>query len=237
MSLPKLETPTFKIKVPSTSQSITFRPFLVKEEKLLLMLTDDSSSSEKFKLIRDLITTCAQDEFDFSKLTTFDIEYIFISLRSKSVGQEVSLNVKCSECETQCPISIDLDQDIFVDNLNKSNKNKKFTVPITNTVGMTLRYPFFEDLGKDSISEDNVDVMSILAKSIESIYDDKTVYDPNDYTLDEIKEFINNLSMKDLEKVKEFFDNTPKVKCKIDFTCPSCKHENKRDLDGLVNFF
>lgn len=236
MGLPKLETPTYKMKVPSTGQSITFRPFLVKEEKLLLMLGEGASQKERFDMVKELITACVQNELNFSTLTTFDVEYIFIQLRSKSVGQDVNLVLKCKECNEKCPVTIDLDKDISIENL-KAKTQGKFTIPITNTVGITLKYPSFDELSESTGEADESDTRKILVKCVDTIYDDKTVYNPSDYTEKELEDFLGNLSMKELIKIKEFFDGMPKVKCALDFKCPKCNKVNKSNIDGIMNFF
>lgn len=240
MSLPKLETPVFKLKLPSTGEIISYRPFLVKEEKLLLMMTEGTSNKERIDFIKQLITSCIKTEINFDALTVFDIEYIFINLRSKSVGQEVSLMAKCSKCNHQSPISLDLDSDISIENLGDKKKNKdKFTIKLGNNVGMILKYPSFSDIGESILSDDagDIDTKEVLIKCIDSIYDNTTVYKLEDYTKEEVIEFIESLSIKDLEGIKKFFLEMPKVKCKTNFVCSECKEENNLDVEGIASFF
>lgn len=214
---------------------LTFRPFLVKEEKLLLMMGEDASQKERFEMVRNLLKTCIQTEFDFANLTTFDVEYMFIQLRSKSVGQDVNLFMKCNHCGERCPVIVDLDKDISIENLSQVKTKGKFTVNITNTVGVTLKYPSFDQLS--DLDAEQSETKTVLLKCIDSIFDDKTVYNPSDYTEKELDDFLGNLSMKDLLKIKEFFDKMPKVKCNLDFLCSSCNKENKSNIDGIMNFF
>lgn len=238
MSLPKLESPTFKMKLPSSGETISYRPFLVKEEKLLLMLgEEESSDSSKIELVKELITTCVKTEIDFNKLTTYDIEYIFLNLRSKSVGQDIELALSCSKCETKCPVTLDLDKDVFIENLKESKKEENYIIKIDNSIGLKMKHPAFSDIDSFTSINDDGDIISILGKCVESIYDDKTVYNIQDYTEKEVKEFLQSLSMKDIEKMKKFFDSIPRVKSKITFTCPSCGNEEETVVDGIGNFF
>ena len=232
MALPKLETPTYKLKVPSTGEAIEFRPFIVKEEKLLLMLNEDSKQRQKSDLIKKLLSSCITTEIDVSTLTTFDIEYIFLNLRSKSVGEEVEILVPCEDCGKSCPATVNLDTDIFID--GKDPKDIDFNIPLNATVGLEMKYPNI-DILSDSFDEGNT--TSMIIKCIKAIYDETTVHNVEDYTENEIKEFIESLSVRDIQKLQVFFEQLPKVKCKVKFTCPHCGHENEFNLEGLSNFF
>lgn len=227
MSLPKLETPTYKIKLPSTGKMVEFRPFLVKEEKLLLMMSEGKNTKETNALIKKLLKSCVLTDLDVEQLTTFDLEYLFISLRSKSVGEEVSLIVKCENCETQCPCEVNLDEDVFVQEGEKID----FKIPISNNIGIEMRYPTINDIS------DEMSPIELLSNCIKNIYDDSTVHDVSDYTNREIQEFVESLSMKDIQKIQKFFESLPKVKCKLNFTCQNCETENKLEVEGINNFF
>lgn len=237
MSLPKLETPTFKLKVPSTGKSITYRPFLVKEEKLMLMLNQDRNASgeEIADIIKNVITTCVLSEINVDELTMFDMEYIFICLRAKSVGEEIDLMLKCSECGNGTAGSINLDKDVFIENLNNKLDKKDFTLKLSDDVGLILRYPKIEDIAQDIDEKENS--YRLLRSCIESVYDSKTVYNLSEYTEKEVKEFLSNMSVRDTEKIAGFLNKMPKVKCKAAFTCGHCSKENTLEIEGLSSFF
>ena len=230
MALPKLETPTYKVKIPSTGKQVTYRPFLVKEEKLLLMLGEGKDTKQAIDLVTQLLNSCVQTKIDVNELTTFDLEYLFLNLRAKSVGEEVSIMVPCDECKEKCPVDINLDEDVYIE--GKDIKDINFTIPLTETVGLEMKFPSVSALS----TVDESDPMGIIIKCIKSIYDETTVHNLEDYTEDEVKEFVNSLGVRDVQKLQEFFEEVPKVKCKVKFTCPHCGHENEFSLEGLANF-
>lgn len=231
MSLPTLSTPTFELKIPSSGKVVTFRPFLVKEEKLLLMAKESKNPKEISTTVRKLIGNCVLDPLEFETLTPFDVEYMFLNFRSKSVGEEVELMVPCDSCETKNPVSINIDSDVFIHN---QDKKIEFKIPLSTTVGMVMKFPSMEAFIKGSMDQDTP---SLIMSSIESIYDDKTVHNVKDYTEKEVRDFISLLSMKDLQKVHAFFDEIPKVKCNVNFTCSNCAKENTLAIEGINNFF
>lgn len=234
MALPKLETPTFKMNIPSTGAKVEYRPFLVKEEKILLMLSDDSSSRDKLSLMKKLVTTCIQSEIDFDELTTYDIEYIFIQLRAKSVGEGVSISGTCEDCGEKTPVTIDLEKDVVVKNLK--NTKDGVSIKLNETVGITLKYPKFSDIG-ENLFEEEEDMTSILLKCIDTIYDDKTVYNCKDYTKKELKDFLSSFTMKNIEEMQSFFNEMPRISCETKYKCVSCKKDQKIEIEGLANFF
>lgn len=232
MSLPKLDTPTYKLKLPSTGKSITYRPFLVKEEKLLLMTKETKNPKDVVDTLRKLVTSCVLDTIDFDALTPFDIEYLFLNFRSKSVGEEVDLMIPCEKCSVKSQVGINLDEDVFIEN---QGKKVDFKVPLTNTVGLIMKYPNMESFLSSGSKEE--DALSVIISSIESIYDDKTVHKVSDYTEKEVREFIGSLGMKEMQKVQNFFADMPKVKCKVEFVCQGCSSENSFSIEGINNFF
>jgi len=232
MSLPKLDTPTYKLKLPSTGKTINYRPFLVKEEKLLLMSKEAKNPKEIVETLRKLVTSCVLDTIDFDTLTPFDIEYLFLNFRSKSVGEEVELMIPCEKCSVKNAVSINLDEDVFIEN---SGKKVDFKVPLTNTVGLIMKYPSMESFVSAGTKDE--DALDVLVSSIESIYDDKTVHKITDYTPKEVKEFVSSLGMKEMQKVQNFFAAMPKVKCKIEFKCQGCSCDNSFNIEGINNFF
>lgn len=231
MALPIVKTATYKTKLPSTGKVIEYRPFLVKEEKILLMLGETKDQKELSRNIKNLLSSCIITDIDVETLTTFDIEYLFLVLRAKSVGEEVSLFIPCQECQKKTPVDVNLEKDIFVDN---QKKKTDFKIPISSNVGLVMKYPNIEMVEMDDKETDSIDM---IIACLDSIYDESTVHNLNDYTKEEIREFIQSLSVKDMQKVQQFFETLPKVKCSLDFMCQSCKAQNKFELEGLSNFF
>jgi len=228
MSLPKLETPTYKTKIPSTDKLIEFRPFLVKEEKLLLMASEGKNKDSN-EIAKRLLKSCILTEINIEDLTTFDVEFLFLELRSKSVGAEVSLMIGCEKCSEKSSVEINLEEDVYVEGKLKDIEMK---IPVSNTVGIEMKCPTIDDL--DGTSNEPIDM---IMSCIKSVYDDKSVYNVSDYTKKELREFVDSLSMKDIQKIQNFFESLPKVKCKTKFKCASCGTDNNFDIEGLSNFF
>ena len=231
MALPKLETPTYKLKLPSNNKTITYRPFLVKEEKLLMMSGDGKDTKEMMLTMKRLLESCITSDVNIDEFTTFDVEYIFLALRSKSVGECVDILVPCSECGEKVPAEINLEKDIFIEN---KGKIKDFKIALSSDIGVELKYPTLSGVTN---TENDEDPIELIISCIKSIYDDKTVHNLEDYTHKEVREFVEALSMKDLQKLQDFFTNMPKVKCKVNFLCPKCGHQNEQELEGISNFF
>jgi len=230
MALPKIQTTTYKVKLPSTGKSIEYRPFLVKEEKMLMMLGETKDQQELARNVKNLLSNCIITDIDVDNLTTFDIEYLFLALRAKSVGEVVSLFIPCEKCEKKNPIDINLEKDVYVD----MKKKQDFKIPITSDVGLIMKYPSMDMVGFDEEKSDSIDM---IISCLESIYDSSTVHNVSDYTNEEVRDFIQSLSVRDIQKIQTFFENIPKVKCKSNFLCPHCKAQNDTDIEGLSNFF
>lgn len=228
MALPKLETPTYTLKLPSTGKTISYRPFLVKEEKLLLMAKEGNSSKQTFDCLKKLIEVCVEDDISVEDMTSYDVEYIFLMLRSKSIGEEVEVLLACEECDVKHPTSINIESEIkLISGVEVDPK-----IALTSDVGVILKHPSMGTLTKTN-TDDPVDV---LISCIESIYDSTTVHKVSDYPKNEIKEFVDSLSMKEVEKIQTFFESMPKLRYETTYKC-TCGHENKATLEGISDFF
>jgi len=229
MALPKLETPTYRLKIPSTGKSVNYRPFLVKEEKLLMMAKEGGDTSQMVDTLKNLVSACIEDDIDVSSLTTYDIEYIFLMLRAKSVGEEVEILVTCEHCGASKPMTLVIDKDIKL-HMGETVESK---IALTSDVGVILKHPTV-----DAISKINTeDSMEVLVSCIESIYDSTTVHNVKDYPKKEVLDFVGALNMKELQKLQNYFDNMPKVKCDLTYICDECGEENRLVIEGLSNFF
>ena len=245
MALPKINTPTYELKIPSTGQKVKYRPFLVKEEKLLLIAIEDGSVKAMSKAMNNIISDCTEGEVAIKNLAPFDIEYFFLQLRGKSVGDILDLsfhkpkNVSCGkkleDCSEICEIKINID-DITVD----SSEVKDSKIELTDTIGIKLNYPQFEVIqkftgtGGDPTPEN---IFELINECIEYIWDGEEIYKAKDSTKKEINEFVESLSTGQFQKIREFFDGMPKLKHDITWKCPKCDKEAPMVLEGIDSFF
>lgn len=235
MHLPKLETPKYNLSIPSTKEKVSFRPFLVKEEKILLLAQESDDESAQFNAIKEIIEACTFNKVNGDDLTGYDIEYIFLKLRSKSVGETSNINVKCSSCGAANPVSIDLEK-IEITYPKKEISNK---IMLTDSIGIVAKPLSTSDISKISSLQDDQGKLltTTLASTIESIFDNDNVYPMADASESEIEEFINSLNRNQISKIEEFIGNTPKLQKEIKFKCGSCGEKNELTLEGVQSFF
>ena len=232
MSLPKLTTPKYSLTLPSNGKSIEFRPFLVREEKLLLLAQEASNSKEITKAIADVITSCTFGKVSLDDLTNFDIEYIFLKLRAKSVGELAEVSVKCKHCETPNDIEVNSDE---IEVTIKEDLPKK--IMLTDTVGIIPRYISASLLNTD-VGDDVNDMFSFYIRSvIESIFDENDVYPTSSTSREELDEFINSLNREQMSKIEAVIENAPKLEKEVKFKCTKCKKDNTYVLSGAESFF
>jgi hypothetical protein len=241
--LPKLDIPTYEVKLISTGKTVRFRPFLVKEQKLFLMAAESDDAKETVNVIRQVLKNCILDEIDVDGLPTFDLEYLFMHLRARSVEEVVDLKYKCNNNvkdeageEKKCTGSVSFKLNLLevepTKNPDHSNK-----IQITENLGLCLKYPTFEMIQKyENLNEEEI-MTKILVDCVDYIYDKDSVYYAKDTTKEELEEFIDNLQQKDLEKIKQFFDTMPELKKDVHFNCPKCGYEEDITIKGLQNFF
>jgi len=245
MALPKINTPTYELKIPSTGQKVKYRPFLVKEEKLLLIAIEDGSVKAMSKAMNNIISDCTEGEVEIKTLAPFDIEYFFLQLRGKSVGDILDLsfhkpkNVSCGkeleDCSEICEIKINID-DITVD----SSEVKDSKIKLTDTIGVKVNYPQLEIIQKFASTGENVsanNVFELINECIEYIWDGEEIYKAKDSTKKEITEFVESLSTIQFNKIREFFDGMPKLKHDVTWKCPKCDKEAPMVLEGIDAFF
>jgi len=234
MALPQLNSVKYDLFLPGLGKTVEFRPYLVKEEKILMMALESQDQKQILSAVVDIIDACVFDDIDVKKLAVFDVELLFITLRSKSVGEGVDINMKCSECETENPVSIALDE-INVPTVDHESK----TLMITDNVGVTLRYPSFQDVQKQKPEEmDTMDgVLKLLASCIETIFDAEEVHDTKDLKESEVLEFVEQMNNNQFQSISEFFNDMPSLRSVVHFKCANCEHENEIELRGIQSFF
>lgn len=230
MALPKLNTPTYELTLPSSGKKISYRPFLVKEHKVLLTMSE-AENSEVSRIIRELVDVCTFNKLKVSELPHFDIEYIFMHLRAKSIGEVVDVIVNC-ECGEKIETNFNIEE-LKVE-VKDGHTNRIF---ITDEVGVELSYPKIDDVVDVFATNDNQKVIDLIIKSINAIFDKEDYYDAKDQTVDEIKEFIYSLTKEQFDKLEQFFVTAPKIVQTIECDCPKCGKHNVSRLEGLQNFF
>jgi hypothetical protein len=234
MALPILESSKYTTTVPSTGKTIEYRPFLVKEEKILLIAQESNDSAQMFSAMKEIIRSCTFEKLDINGITSFDLEYIFMKLRAKSIGEISDINLECSECKHPNPISIAIDE-IEVNIDPETSK----TIMLTDSVGVTMRYIRVKDM--DLLSDDNKPqseiINNIVMASIESIFDADNVYPSDKSTPAELTTFINSLTRAQMSKIESFIESTPKLQKDVTFDCIQCKHKNNINISGTQSFF
>jgi len=241
--LPKIDVPIHEIKLISTGKTIRFRPFLVKEQKLFLMAAESEDEKETINVIRQVLKNCILDEIDVDNLPTFDLEYIFMNLRAKSVEEVVELKYKCNNNvkdsdgnDKKCGGSVDFKVNLLdiKPTIHENHTNK---INLTDNLGVCMKYPTFEMLQKyESMTEDEI-MINILMDCMDYIYDKESVYYIKDATKEELNDFVDNLQQSHLEKIRTFFDTLPEIKQDVHFACPKCGYEEDITIKGLQNFF
>ena len=234
MALPVLNAAKYKTIIPSLNKEVEYRPYLVKEEKILMIALESNDQKQILTAIKDVINNCLYDDIDVNKLAMFDIETLFLKLRSKSVGETTEAKAKCEKCEHEHVQQINFD-DIKLPEV----KNKITKIKLTDTVGVMLKYPSISDVEKHNINEgESVEnIMEIIADCIDSIYDADNVYSAKDESRKSLKEFIDSLNSQQFSKLTDFFENVPALSYNLKFKCNKCEHENEIELRGLQNFF
>jgi len=236
MALPKLITPTYELEVPSTDEKIKFRPFLVKEEKILMMAMESKSSADITQAVKDIVTACTFDKVKIDDMPMFDVEYIFLQIRAKSVGEISKLKLLCpDDKETYADVEIDLNEVKVQVGDNHTNK-----IELGNGMGMIMKYPSVDSFADSGIKDINPsNMLEVIGSCILQIFEKKgeKVYETKDQTKKEVEEFIESLNTKQFKDVQQFFESMPKLKHEITITNPKTKVESKITLTGLNDFF
>ena len=238
MALPKLSIPEFFAAIPSTDQEIKFRPFLVKEEKILYMALEGNNQRDIFNAIMNIIQACVlTPDVNFKNLTSYDLEYLFLMLRSKSVSEIIQFSVGHSNSEYVAACDHTTKVQINIDDLKvKKNPDHNHKVMLNDSLGIKLKDPQVLSLNKNYSNMNEIDrIMDVIYDCVEYVYDADTVYE--DFTKVELKDFIENLSKEQFERVVNFFNTMPKLSHEITFTCEKCNNTETVLVEGLQSFF
>jgi|TARA_Y100000385_G_scaffold286054_1_gene347244 hypothetical protein len=236
MALPKLTTPTYELEVPSTDEKIKYRPFLVKEEKILLIALESGESEDIINAVKDIVTECTYGKVDLGTLPMFDVEYIFLNIRAKSVGEVSTLRLLCPD-DKETYVNVDVDLSEIQVNVGEEHNPK---IELTKEMGMIMGYPNIDSMTNTGITEINAsNMLDVIGSCILQIYDKKgeEVYDAKDQTKKELTEFIESLNTKQFQEVQKFFDTMPKLRHTVELENPKTKVKSKIVLQGLNDFF
>jgi len=236
MALPKLTTPTYELEVPSSDEKIKYRPFLVKEEKILLMAMESKDNTQIISAVKDIVSSCTFEKLDVKAMPMFDMEYIFLNIRAKSVGEISKLKILCpDDKKTYAQVELDLTKvevQVGDDHTNK--------IELTDDTGIIMTYPTidsFLESGVETINANNM--LDVIGTCILQIYEEKgeKVYEAKDQTKKELTEFIESMNSKQFKQIQLFFDTMPKLTHTIKVKNPKTKKESNVKLSGLNDFF
>ena len=236
MVLPKVVLPTYELVIPSNGKKLKYRPFVVKEEKILLLALETQDEKEIEKAVKSLLKNCIQSRVKLEDLAMFDLEYIFLQIRAVSIGEIVDMKVTCKDDEeTQVNYQMDLTQ---VGVIKPEGSNPK--IMLSDELGVIMKYPAWNEfisgsiMGKDPSADG---VLDIIAGCIDQIFDKEDVYDNSTTTKKEFIEFVGGLTNTQFEKIQKFFENIPKLEHKFTVVNPNTGVESEFIINGLTNFF
>ena len=233
MSLPKLNTITYELDLPSTGETIKYRPFLVKEQKNLMIAQESEDTKQIENAFASIINDCTFGEIDPYKMPMFDIEYVFLRLRGKSVGEKIQLNVLCPDDEkTRVEVEVNLEDVDIQQNVNHSN-----VVEITDNITVIMKYPCLADMEGFNASGQVESMFGMIKKCVHEIRDGEDTHHRIDMTDKELDEFIESMSSEQFEKVSEFFETMPKLQHVVEVKNPKTKKKGEVLISGLQSFF
>ena len=237
MPLPKIATPTYELVLPSSGRKIKYRPFLVKEEKILIIALESQDQKQIANSIKSILSNCILTRgTKVEKLSTFDIEYLFLNVRGKSVGEQIEVMVTCpDDGKTQVPMSINIDS-IKVE----KSKNHKTDIKLDDQFTLKMRYPSLNEFIKTNFNVDEMkvdDTFELIASCVDQIYSEEESWTQEDCTKKELVEFLEGLNSSQFKEIEKFFETMPKLSHKVKVKNPNTGVENEIVLEGLQNFF
>lgn len=239
MALPQVNASRYTMVIPSTGKQIEYRPFLVKEEKLLMVALESKDNKLIMRTLKDVISNCTFEEIDANNLANFDLEYMFLQLRSKSVGETAKIAIKCESCDHSANHNVNLEE------ITMDVPEKDKVVMLTDEVGLEMKYPSVStmeslDMGnpEELSAEEQLDYTSaLILLCIDNIFDKDDVHSSDDYKESELIEFVEGLNSVQFKKVTDFFNDMPALTHNLKWDCKECGHSNDIELRGLQSFF
>jgi len=232
MALPSLSAPEFLTKVPSTGEEIKYRPFLVKEEKILLMALEGNDQGEITNAIMKILGNCILSDIDLKKLATFDVEYLFLKLRGKSVGEVVELKIGHSDPESACQHRTEIE--INIDDIAVVGDKPNDKIQLDDSIGVKVRFAGMDDISSVDTNSSS-DLFKLITNCVEYVYDEENVY--GEFSKQEMEKWLEQLSSEQFAKITDFFNNAPKLQHVVKWKCPECGKEDEITLEGLAAFF
>ena len=234
MALPKLDTPVYELKQPSTGETIKYRPFLVKEQKTLMMASESNDDNQIKEALSGIISNCTFSKIDPLEIPIFDVEFLFLRIRGKSVGEKVELSLLCpDDNKTRVNKSINLEE-IGV-NMKDGHTNE---IEITDKIKMVMTYPTLDDMIDINYESSDIgDIFLMIKRCVHEIHDGEKVYNKVDMSDSELDEFIESLTTQQFEKISEFFETMPKVQHSVEVTNPKTKKKGEVIIEGIQSFF
>lgn len=225
--------PKYQVTLPVSGMKVEYRPFIVKEEKLLLMAAESKDEKMMSSAVKQIVQSCTEGKVDISRLPTTDVEYLFLQLRSDSIGETVKPNVKCSKCEVGNEIEVNLKQIKVATN---PSHNKK--IHLAGDIYVMMKHPVMHDMEKVETKDTEIDrAFMLIAKCIDKVISGETIYNAAEMDENEVREFIENLTQSQFKKLLDFIDTMPSMQSEITFKCKKCGHDNSAVLKGLSSFF
>ena len=239
MSLPKLNVPVYETVLPSTEKVIKYRPFLVKEEKVLLTAMEDGKNDTIMNAVKEVLKNCIQSRLDLDKLPTFDLEFLFLRLRAKSVGEEVTIGLKpwgCPQnngelCDKTTEVKVNLEEVKVIKDEKHSSK-----IMLDDNVGIKMRYPDISKINMDT-GNDMETGMKMIHQSIDMIFTSEETHERDTISEKDLEDFIDSLNTEQFAKIRTFFDTMPQLKHTAKYTCSTCGEEKETTITGLNSFF
>jgi hypothetical protein len=230
MALPLLnETPKYTMTIPSTGQTVRFRPYLVKEEKVLLLASESNDINQVMNAVFDTIAACVAEPIDRKKLTTFDLEYMFIKIRSKSVGENVELNLACDACSETNKAQVNLEE------IDCNVTTEKTVIKLSEEVSVEMKYPSYDSI---DLNGDETELgFEILANCLDAVLTEEERIDIADEPKESVRAFLESMSKEQFDLLADFMNDLPQIKTHVDYTCHKCGHENSVKVAGMQSFF
>lgn len=236
MSLPKVGYPTYELQLPSNNKTIKYRPFIVKEEKILLLALESEDEKEVKQAVKNLIKNCVLTRIKVEELPSFDLEYLFMKIRAAAVGEVITMNVTCKDDgKTQVEKKININEIEVFKPEGHSNK-----IMLTNTMGIIMKYPSMDRFIETEFLDKSVktdEVFEFIAESIDQIFDSEEVWDSSTSSKKEMIEWVETLTAKQFEEIQKFYETMPKLQYKFTVKNPNTEEESEYVIEGLQNFF
>ena len=239
MPLPKIATPTYELELPSTGETVEYRPFLVREEKLLVLAMESDDTKSITRAIKEVLKSCIKTKINVAKLPTFDIEYLFLNIRGKSVGEVVDVTITCPDDErTTVELKIPID-DIQVE----KNKDHHDTIKLDDELSMKMKYPSLDQFIQSNFDIDETkgsqleQSFDLIASCIDTIYSEEEAWPASESSKKELQEFLEQLSSNQFQEIEQFFETMPKLSYDVNVTNPKTKKKSTVTLEGLSSFF